>query len=148
MKFEEAYEIKPMLSKTSLRKSLTTYNILYIYRGNPEQIFCRFSVDLGSISVDLGSILCRFGVDSLSILCRFGARFSSGGLYVCVIFRSILCRFSVDLRSILGRFGVDFETFGTILSPTFLKTSLSGVVNSGLQIAFQKRAQKRLKIVF
>ena len=55
----------------------------------------------------------------------------------------------VDLGSIVGqlsrRFWVDFETFGSILGPTFLKTSLSGVVNSGLQIAFQKRAQKRQK---
>jgi hypothetical protein len=89
----------------------------------------------------LGSILCRFGVDSLSIWGRFS-----------VDLGSILCRFGVDLGSIVGqlsrRFWVDFETFGTILGPTFLKTSLSGVVNSGLQIAFQKRAQKRLKIVF
>jgi hypothetical protein len=134
MKFEEAYEIKPMLSKTSLRKSLTTYNILYIYRGNPGQIFGRFSVDSRSI-------LCRFSVDSLSIwgpfLCRRALDFS---------------HFGVDLGPNVGqlyrRFWVDFETFGTILGPTFLKTSLSGVVNSGLQIAFQKRAQKRLKIVF
>ena len=62
---------------------------------------------------------------------------------------SIWGRFGVDLGPNVGqlsrRFWVDFETFGTILGPTFLKTSLSGVVNSGLQIAFQKRAQKRLK---
>jgi hypothetical protein len=94
MKFEEAYEIKPMLSKTSLRKSLTTYNILYIYRGNPGQIFCRFSVD--SLS-----ILCRFSVDSLSILCRF-----------LVDSLSILCRFSVDLWWISGGFGARFYAGG------------------------------------
>ena len=49
-----------------------------------------------------------------------------------------ISRVLVDLASIsgiLGRFESDFGQ----------NRSLSGVVNTGLQIAFQKRAQKRLK---
>jgi hypothetical protein len=53
---------------------------------------------------------------------------------------SIFCPFSVDLLSVFCRSSVDFGR-------NWPKPSLSGVVNPGLQIAFQKRGQKRPKIV-
>jgi hypothetical protein len=74
-------------------------------------------------------ILSRKSTEVASILCRF-----------CVDSLSILRRFSVDLLSVFCRSSVDFGR-------NWPKPSLSGVVNPGLQIAFQKRGQKRPKIV-
>ncbi len=61
MKFEEAYEIKPMLSKTSLRKSLSTLAPGW---------------DLAPIVVDFRPICGQFEVDpgwisALDFWCRF-----------------------------------------------------------------------------
>jgi hypothetical protein len=103
--------------------------------------FCgRFSVDfawiLGRFCVDSRSILGRFCVDFLLVLARQALRLSSLLRGFCVD----LGRFSVDSRSIFCPFSVEIHA-------NWPKPSLSGVVNPGLQIAFQKRGQKGPKIV-
>jgi len=77
--------------------------------------------------------------------------FSEVGIKTFAFCGRFSVRFVVDSRSILRGFSVRFLSvfcpFFVEIHANWPKPSLSGVVNPGLQIAFQKRGQKGPKIV-